>query len=57
LWTTTPRALFDTALARGGFTVDVSVAADEVVAPEPAPDLYLAACAVLDVAPGEAIAF
>lgn len=52
-----PRALLCTALARGGFTVEVSVAADEVVAPKPAPDLYLAACAALDVAPGEAVAF
>ncbi|HEY2056977.1 MAG TPA: HAD family hydrolase [Amycolatopsis sp.] len=48
-----PRALLDTALARGGFTVEVSVAADEVAAPKPAPDRYLAACAALDVAPGE----
>jgi HAD superfamily hydrolase (TIGR01509 family) len=35
---------------------DVVVTADDVEAPKPAPDLYLAACAALDAAPGRAAA-
>jgi HAD superfamily hydrolase (TIGR01509 family) len=53
-----PRALLDRALARGGFTgtLGVSVAADEVARPKPAPDLYLAACARLGAAPERCLA-
>ena len=52
-----PRSLLDVALARGGFTFPVSVAADEVARPKPAPDIYLRACALLGVAPGDTLAF
>lgn len=53
-----PRALLDQALQVGGFATlpAVTVAADEVANPKPAPDLYLAACARLGVAPGDALA-
>ncbi|GLY02651.1 MULTISPECIES: HAD family phosphatase [Actinoplanes] len=54
-----PRRLLDVALARGGFTdaFAVSVAADEVTSPKPAPDLYLVACERLGVLPDRALAF
>jgi HAD superfamily hydrolase (TIGR01509 family) len=53
-----PRSLLDQALAVGGFSTlpSVTVAADEVENPKPAPDLYLSACARLGVAPGDALA-
>ncbi|MDI2125063.1 HAD family hydrolase [Yinghuangia seranimata] len=52
------RELLSATLAYGRLDrlVDVSVAADEVAAPKPAPDLYLAACARLGVAPERALA-
>src|SRR3954454_5174815 len=43
------RALAVSALANGHF--DVVVSADDVAAPKPAPDIYLAACAALGGAP------
>jgi HAD superfamily hydrolase (TIGR01509 family) len=43
------RALAVSALANGHF--DVVVSADDVAAPKPAPDIYLAACAALGAAP------
>jgi HAD superfamily hydrolase (TIGR01509 family) len=54
-----PRALLDLALSRAGLTgaMSVSVAADEVAAAKPAPDLYLAACAALGQPPRECLAF
>jgi HAD superfamily hydrolase (TIGR01509 family) len=54
-----PRAMLDAALRRGGFdgTFPVSVAADEVVAAKPAPDMYLAACEALGVPPDRCLAF
>ncbi|GII65320.1 haloacid dehalogenase [Sphaerisporangium krabiense] len=54
-----PRALLEAALLRGGFTgvFPVSIAADEVDDPKPAPDMYLRACEMLGVAPGDALAF
>lgn len=54
-----PRALLDTALRRGGFDglFPVVVAADEVPAPKPAPDMYLEACRRLGIAPPDALAF
>jgi HAD superfamily hydrolase (TIGR01509 family) len=53
-----PRALLDQALAVGRFAriPEVTVAADEVGSPKPAPDLYLTACARLGVAPGDCLA-
>jgi beta-phosphoglucomutase-like phosphatase (HAD superfamily) len=41
------------ALRRGGFTgtFPVSIAADEIAEPKPAPDMYLRACQLLGVAP------
>ncbi len=53
-----PRALLDQALAVGGFerVPTVTVAADEVSHPKPAPDLYLTACSRLGVHPGDALA-
>ncbi|WP_075738253.1 HAD family hydrolase [Streptomyces acidiscabies] len=52
------RALLRLTLAHGGMTgvAQVTVAADEVAAPKPAPDLYLAACAALGVRPEDALA-
>lgn len=49
----------DAALWRGGFTTTftVSIAADEVVDPKPAPDLYLSACARLGRPPARCLAF
>lgn len=54
-----PRPLLDAALARGGFThtFPVSVAADEVEHPKPAPDMYQRACAMLGVPAGDTLAF
>lgn len=54
-----PRALMDVALERGGFagTFEVSIAADEIASPKPAPDMYLEACRRLGVEPGDALAF
>jgi HAD superfamily hydrolase (TIGR01509 family) len=53
-----PRALLDQALQVGGFArlPSVTVAADEVDNPKPAPDLYRTACARLGVEPGDALA-
>jgi HAD superfamily hydrolase (TIGR01509 family) len=53
-----PRALLDHALRRGGLSaaLTVSVAADEVARPKPAPDVYHAVCARLRVAPADALA-
>ncbi len=53
-----PRRLLDQALAVGGFArlPAVTVAADEVTNPKPAPDLYLTACSRLHVAPADALA-
>lgn len=48
------RALSVAQLANGHF--DVVVSADDVEAPKPAPDLYLAACAALGAAPERAAA-
>lgn len=52
------RALLQVTLAHGGMQglAQVTVTADEVAAPKPAPDLYLAACAALDVSPQHALA-
>lgn len=54
-----PRGLLDLALEQGGFsgTFPISVAADEVSAPKPAPEMYLEACRRLGVTPGQALAF
>jgi HAD superfamily hydrolase (TIGR01509 family) len=54
-----PRGLLDAALRRAGLTdlIRVSVAADEVAAAKPAPDMYLAACAALKVPPASCLAF
>jgi HAD superfamily hydrolase (TIGR01509 family) len=53
-----PRALLDQALSVGGFAAlpSVTVAADEVENPKPAPDLYLTACSRLGVQPAQALA-
>jgi HAD superfamily hydrolase (TIGR01509 family) len=54
-----PRALLEAALVRGGFTgtFPVSIAADEIDRPKPAPDMYLRACELLRVAPADTLAF
>jgi HAD superfamily hydrolase (TIGR01509 family) len=52
-----PRALLDVALARGDFSFPVSVAADEVAHPKPAPDLYRESCERLGVRPTDTLAF
>ncbi|ATY09837.1 HAD family phosphatase [Amycolatopsis sp. AA4] len=52
-----PRALLEAALKRGGFEFRISVAADEVASPKPAPEIYLTSCARLGVAPASALAF
>jgi HAD superfamily hydrolase (TIGR01509 family) len=54
-----PRGLLDAALGRAGLTgaLPVSVAADEVPAAKPAPDVYLAACAMLGRSPEQCLAF
>jgi HAD superfamily hydrolase (TIGR01509 family) len=53
------RALLDVALRRGGFTQEfsVSLSAEDVRSPKPAPDLYREACRGLGVAAGRALAF
>lgn len=54
-----PRALLDAALHRAGLTgaVPVTIAADEVQEPKPAPDLYLAACRALGAPPDRCLAY
>ncbi|MEV7552625.1 HAD family phosphatase [Amycolatopsis sp. NPDC089917] len=54
-----PRALLDAALARGGLSgmFPVKLAADEVAAPKPDPEMYLTACALLNVEPADALAY
>ncbi|GGK19805.1 haloacid dehalogenase [Pilimelia terevasa] len=52
-----PRALVDLSLAAAGFAALPVVTADDVPAPKPAPDVYLAACAALGVRPARAVAF
>ncbi|MFD5243194.1 HAD family hydrolase [Amycolatopsis sp. NPDC058340] len=54
-----PRALLDAALVRGGLTemFPVKLAADEVTAPKPDPEMYLTACGLLNVEPADALAF
>jgi beta-phosphoglucomutase-like phosphatase (HAD superfamily) len=51
--------LLDVALRRGGFSqaFTVTVAADEVMLPKPAPDIYLHACERIGVAPDDTAAF
>ncbi|MFE6610147.1 HAD family hydrolase [Amycolatopsis sp. NPDC057786] len=53
-----PRALLEAALVRGGLSemFPVKLAADEVAAPKPDPEMYLTACALLAVDPSEALA-
>jgi HAD superfamily hydrolase (TIGR01509 family) len=51
-----PRKLVDAALAAAGLSFEVTVAGDEVAHPKPSPDLYLEACARLDVDPAAAVA-
>ena len=53
------RALLDTALQRGGFgdEFSVSLSADDVRHPKPAPDMYLEACRRLGVPAERALAF
>lgn len=54
-----PRELLDTALESAGLAAyfSHSFAADEVLSPKPAPDLYLTACRALGVAPERSVAF
>lgn len=54
-----PRALLDAALQRSGMDewTDVTLAADDVAHPKPAPDLYLRACARLGAEPARSVAF
>ncbi|MFJ4102689.1 HAD family hydrolase [Amycolatopsis japonica] len=54
-----PRALLDAALVRGGLAAmfPVKLAADEVTATKPDPEMYLTACALLNVEPADALAF
>jgi HAD superfamily hydrolase (TIGR01509 family) len=54
-----PRRLLDIALSRGGFSdlLPLTIAADEVEAPKPAPELYVRACEMLSVEPQTAVAF
>ncbi|MEV4534095.1 HAD family phosphatase [Asanoa sp. NPDC049518] len=54
-----PRAFVDTALASAGLDdlFDHVLAAEDVVNAKPAPDLYLAACAVVRAEPGRSVAF
>lgn len=53
------RRLLDLALSRGGFSalLPLTVAADEVESPKPAPDLYLRACEMLGTHPHATVAF
>lgn len=54
-----PREVLDVALDRAGLAeaFGAVVAADDVAVPKPGPDLYLEACARLDVPPAESLAF
>ena len=54
-----PRRILDITLRRAGLTgvFGAVIAADEVPIPKPAPDLYLAACRLLDADPLASIAF
>ncbi|WP_378239063.1 HAD family hydrolase [Amycolatopsis speibonae] len=54
-----PRALLDAALARGGLSAmfPVKLAADEVAAPKPDPEMYSTACRLLKVEPADSLAF
>ncbi|WP_279629258.1 HAD family hydrolase [Amycolatopsis thailandensis] len=54
-----PRALLEAALVRGGLSemFPVKLAADEVAAPKPDPEMYSTACALLNVEPADALAF
>jgi len=54
----TPRDLVDFALDTAGIrdAFDVVVSAQDVARPKPAPDIYLAACVGLGVAPRDALA-
>ncbi|WP_425281030.1 HAD family hydrolase [Stackebrandtia nassauensis] len=49
-----PRALLDTTLKCAGLAdlVTVTLSADDVVCPKPAPDIYLAACRAIGQPPG-----
>ena len=53
------RHLVELSIGRAGLSgfVDAIIAGDEVEHGKPAPDLYLTACGLLGVAPGEALAF
>lgn len=53
------RLLVDAALSAAGLTgaFDATTCADEVAHPKPAPDVYLATCERLQVAPADALAF
>ena len=53
------RRLLDLALSRGGFSalLPLTIAADEVESPKPAPDLYLRACEMLGTHPHATVAF
>jgi HAD superfamily hydrolase (TIGR01509 family) len=54
-----PRGFVEAVLARGGFdpaAFEASVTGDELEHPKPAPDVYLEACARLDVDPSAAVA-
>jgi HAD superfamily hydrolase (TIGR01509 family) len=55
----TPRALLGPILERIGAAplVEVSVSADEVGMPKPAPDVYIRACRLLGVRPEDALVF
>lgn len=54
-----PRSVLEMSLSRAGLrdVFQIVVAADEVVNPKPAPDIYLTACAHLGVAPAACLAF
>jgi HAD superfamily hydrolase (TIGR01509 family) len=54
-----PRALLEAALARGGFSGRFlhSIAADEVSAPKPDPEIYRSACGMLGLDPSKVLAF
>ncbi|WP_327091101.1 HAD family phosphatase [Nonomuraea sp. NBC_01738] len=53
-----PRALLTASLSKARLTglVPITLSADDVMAPKPAPDLYLAACAALRADPRGAVA-
>lgn len=54
----TPRELVEHAVSAAGLdgTFDAVISAEDVAYPKPAPDIYLAACRALGVAPSEALA-